>query len=173
MATHSTTLAWRIPWTEGPGGLWSMGSHRVGHDWATNTQTMINMLSGTSQHKEDKFAKSQKRCQLWRRNLTNTTDTTGLGSGGRLSSSRKGKSAQVTLLVRFQLKPGASLVVVWRLRPSSAGGAGVTPDWGTHIPYATQCRQIVFLIQKKTKKKTPTSGIKSSLLIWELRKILS
>ena len=33
MATHSSTLAWRIPWTEEPGGLPSMGSHRVGHDW--------------------------------------------------------------------------------------------------------------------------------------------
>ena len=32
MATHSSILAWRIPWTEGPGGLQSMGSQRVGHD---------------------------------------------------------------------------------------------------------------------------------------------
>ena len=32
MATHSKTLAWKISWTEEPGGLPSMGSHRVGHD---------------------------------------------------------------------------------------------------------------------------------------------
>jgi len=32
MATHSNILAWRIPWTEEPGGLWSIGSQRVGHD---------------------------------------------------------------------------------------------------------------------------------------------
>ena len=32
MATHSSILAWRIPWTEEPGGLQSMGSHRVRHD---------------------------------------------------------------------------------------------------------------------------------------------
>ena len=32
MTTHSSTLAWRIPWTEEPSGLLSMGSHRVGHD---------------------------------------------------------------------------------------------------------------------------------------------
>ena len=31
-ATHSSILAWRIPWTEEPGGLLPMGSHRVGHD---------------------------------------------------------------------------------------------------------------------------------------------
>ena len=36
MATHSTILAWRIPGTAEPGGLLSMGSHRVGHDWATS-----------------------------------------------------------------------------------------------------------------------------------------
>ena len=32
MATHASILAWRIPWTEGPGGLQSMGSQRVRHD---------------------------------------------------------------------------------------------------------------------------------------------
>ena len=32
MATHSSILAWRVPWTEEPGGLWPMGSHRVRHD---------------------------------------------------------------------------------------------------------------------------------------------
>ena len=35
MATHSNILAWRIPWTEEPGGLQSIGSQRVGYDWAT------------------------------------------------------------------------------------------------------------------------------------------
>ena len=34
MATHSSTLAWRIPGTEEPSGLPSMGSHRVGHNWS-------------------------------------------------------------------------------------------------------------------------------------------
>ena len=38
MATHSSTLAWKIPWTEEPGGLQSMGSQRVGHDLATKHQ---------------------------------------------------------------------------------------------------------------------------------------
>ena len=37
MATHSSILAWRIPWTEDPGGLQSMGLKRDGQDWATNT----------------------------------------------------------------------------------------------------------------------------------------
>ena len=33
MAPHSSTPAWKIPWTEEPGGLQSMGSLRIGHDW--------------------------------------------------------------------------------------------------------------------------------------------
>ena len=37
MATHSSVLAWRIPGTAEPGGLPSMGSHRVGHDWSDLT----------------------------------------------------------------------------------------------------------------------------------------
>ena len=36
MALHSSTLAWKTPWTEAPGGLQSMGSLRVRHDWATS-----------------------------------------------------------------------------------------------------------------------------------------
>ena len=35
MAPHSSILAWEIPWTEQPGGLRSLGSQRVGHDWGT------------------------------------------------------------------------------------------------------------------------------------------
>ena len=38
MATHSSILAWRIPWTEEPGGLQSMGSQRVGYNLVTQQQ---------------------------------------------------------------------------------------------------------------------------------------
>ena len=43
MATHSSTLAWEIPWTEEPGRLQSMGSQRVGHDLATKQQQHLCM----------------------------------------------------------------------------------------------------------------------------------
>ena len=39
MAAHSSILAWRIPWTEEPGGLQSMGLQRVGHDWSNLAHT--------------------------------------------------------------------------------------------------------------------------------------
>ena len=42
MALHSCILAWKIQWTEEPGGLWSMGSQRVGYDWANNSWANIN-----------------------------------------------------------------------------------------------------------------------------------
>ena len=40
METHSSILAWRIPWTEKPGGLQSMGSQRLGHNLATKQQQL-------------------------------------------------------------------------------------------------------------------------------------
>ena len=51
MATHSSILAWRIPWTEEPGGLQSVGSQRVRHDLVTkqqndNTDTFWGVASG-------------------------------------------------------------------------------------------------------------------------------
>ena len=50
MATHSSTLAWKIPWTEEPGRLHPVGSQRVRHDWATSLSlfTFIKHGSGTA-----------------------------------------------------------------------------------------------------------------------------
>ena len=47
MASHSSILAWRIPWTVEPGGLQSMWSRRVGHDWAKNTFTFTSWLNSS------------------------------------------------------------------------------------------------------------------------------
>ena len=44
MAVHSSILAWRIPWTEEPGGLWSMGSQRVGHHWGGKVTTNLDSI---------------------------------------------------------------------------------------------------------------------------------
>ena len=44
MAPHSSTLAWKIPWTEEPGGLQSMGSLRVKHDWETSLPLFTFMI---------------------------------------------------------------------------------------------------------------------------------
>ena len=44
VATHSSLLAWRIPWTEEPGRLQSTGLQRVGHDWVTDTFTSLCLI---------------------------------------------------------------------------------------------------------------------------------
>ena len=44
MATHSSILAWRIPWTQEPGRLQSMGSQRIRHDSETNTLQLFSLL---------------------------------------------------------------------------------------------------------------------------------
>ena len=83
MATHSSTLAWKIPWMEEPGGLQSMGSHRVGHDWVTSLSLFTFMhwrrkwqptpvfLPGESQGRWSLVA-----CRLWGRTESDTTDVT-------------------------------------------------------------------------------------------------
>ena len=83
MAPHSSALAWKIPWTEEPGGLQSMGSHRVGHDWATSLSLFIFMhwrrkwqptpvlLLGESQGRGWLVA-----CRLWGRTESDTTEAT-------------------------------------------------------------------------------------------------
>ena len=83
MATHSSTLAWKIPWMEEPGRLQSMGSLRVGHDWATSLSLFMFMhwrrkwqptpvfLPGESQGQG-----SLVDCRLWGRTELATTEVT-------------------------------------------------------------------------------------------------
>ena len=82
-ATHSSTLAWKIPWTEEPGRLQSMGSWRVGHDWATSLSlfTFVHwrrkwqptpvFLPGESQGRGSLLG-----CCLWGRTESDTTEVT-------------------------------------------------------------------------------------------------
>jgi len=59
MATHSSILAWRIPWIEEPGGLQPMGSQRVGHNWVTNTFTSsLGMIISQGNYLEEDLGMS-------------------------------------------------------------------------------------------------------------------
>ena len=83
MATHSSTLAWKIPWMEESGRLQSMGSLRVGHNWATSLSLFIFMhwrrkwqptsvfLPGESQGR-----RSLVGCHLCGRTESDTTEAT-------------------------------------------------------------------------------------------------
>ena len=83
MASHSSTLAWKIPWMEEPGRLQSMGSLRVGYDWVTSLSLFTLMhwrrkwqptpvfLPGESQGR-----RSLVGCRLWGRTESDTTEVT-------------------------------------------------------------------------------------------------
>jgi len=83
MAPHSSTLAWKIPWMEEPGRLQSVGSLRVGHDWATSFSLFTVMhwrrkwlptpvfLPGGSQGRGSLLG-----CRLWGRTESDTTEVT-------------------------------------------------------------------------------------------------
>ena len=60
MATHSTILAWRIPGTAEPGGLLSMGLHRVGHDWSD-----LALLNQTRVHSPNTQQSQSTHTRMW------------------------------------------------------------------------------------------------------------
>ena len=81
MAPHSSTLAWKIPWTEDPGGPQSMGLLRVGHDWATSFSPFTFMHWRRKWQPTPAFlpGESQGRgslvgCRLWGRTESDTTE---------------------------------------------------------------------------------------------------
>ena len=79
MATHSSTLAWKIPWTEEPGRLQSMGWHRVGTQlsdftfmhWRRKWQPTPVFLPGESQGRRNLVG-----CHLWGRTELDMTEVT-------------------------------------------------------------------------------------------------
>ena len=80
MAPHSSTLAWEIPWTEEPGGLQSMGSWRVGHDWMTSLSLLCTGEGNGSPLQysclENPRDRSLVGCRLWGHTELDTTDVT-------------------------------------------------------------------------------------------------
>ena len=83
VATHSSTLAWKIPWMEEPGRLQSMGSLRVGHDWATSLSLFTFMHWRKKWQPTPVFLprESQERqslvgCRLWDCTESDTTEAT-------------------------------------------------------------------------------------------------
>ena len=83
MAPHSSTLAWKIPWTEEPGRLQSMGSLWVGHDWATSLSlfTLMHWRKKWQPTPVFLLGESQGRgslvgCCLWGHTESDTTEAT-------------------------------------------------------------------------------------------------
>ena len=83
MAPHSSTVAWKIPWTEGPGRLQSMGSLRVGYDWATSLSLSTFMHWRRKWQPTPVFLPGESHgqrslvgCSPWGRRESDTTEAT-------------------------------------------------------------------------------------------------
>ena len=83
MAPHSSTLAWKIPWMEEPGRLQSMGSLRVGHDWATSLSLFTLMHWRRKWQPTPVFLPGESQgwgsllgCHLWGHTDLDTTEAT-------------------------------------------------------------------------------------------------
>ena len=83
MAPHSSTLAWKIPWTEDPGSLQTMGSQRVGHDWATSLSLFPFMHWRRKWQPTPLFLPGESQgwgslvgCRSWGRTESDTTEAT-------------------------------------------------------------------------------------------------
>ena len=100
MAPHSSTLAWKIPWTEEPGGLQSKGSVRVRHDWETSLSLFTFMHWRRKWQPTPMFLPGESQgqgslvgCRLWGHTESDTTE--------RLSSSSRSISHLTTVLIFF------------------------------------------------------------------------
>ena len=83
MATHSSTLAWKIPWAEEPGRLQSMGSQRIGHDWATSLSRFTFLQWRRKWQPTPVFLPGESQgqgslvgCHLWGRTESDRTEAT-------------------------------------------------------------------------------------------------
>ena len=83
LATHSSTLAWKIPWPEEPGGLQSMGLLRVRHDWATSLSLFTIMHWRKKWQPTPVFLPGESQgwgsllgCRLWGNTESDTTEAT-------------------------------------------------------------------------------------------------
>ena len=105
MAPHSSTLAWKIPWMEEPGGLQSMGSLRVRHDWVTSLSLFTFMHWRKKWQPTPVFlpGESQRRgslmgCHLWgctESDMTKATCSSSSRSRRELMSWMKSKGGKI------------------------------------------------------------------------------
>ena len=82
MATQFSILAWEIPWTEEPGGLQSMGSHRVGHDRSdlAAAAVAVSWFPGAQRWRSEKARATHSSILAWR--IPGTGEAGGLPSMG-------------------------------------------------------------------------------------------
>ena len=144
MAPHSSTLAWKIPWMEKPGRLQSMGSLRLGHDWATSLSLFTFMhwrrkwqpapvfLSGESQGWG-----SLMDCCLWGRRVGHDWSDLATAAAAAFHQKRRWHPTPVTLAwqIPWTEEPG---------RLQSMGSGRVRHDWATSLSLSLELYLVQF-----------------------------
>ena len=112
MAPHSSTLAWKIPWMEELGRLQSMGSLRVGLDWATSLSLFTFMHWRRKWQPTPVFLPGESQgwgslvgCRLWGRTEQDTTEATQQQqqqSQGSTLLQRQGEMSRIFLIITFR-----------------------------------------------------------------------
>ena len=152
MAPHSSVLAWRIPGTGEPGGLPSMGSHRVGHDWSNlaaaaaakdgKEEVIPNSPQSISIHYMPtgaKYSASEAMLQSWKDRFICTYIFMGyIHICCKDINICHWCACQVALFVSFSLQPCGILqarIMEWVAMPSSRGSS--PPRDPTHVSYVS------------------------------------
>ena len=73
MATHSSILAWRILWTEEPGELQSMGTHRVGHDWSDLAAAAAYVINNNTREEQGKRGMLKQNVYVYKIDIMEST----------------------------------------------------------------------------------------------------
>ena len=154
MATHSSTLAWKIPWTEEPGRLQSMGSLRVRHDWATSLSVFTLMHWRRKWQPTPVFlpGESQGRGAWWAAIYGVAQSRTRLK--WLSSSSSKQREQSFKNLERYETKHSWLVIL---------GAQGTHPSSTTHSIYVTISSFCVPTCQERRlnrmiNKRSPNSG---------------
>ena len=141
MAPHSSTLAWKIPWMEEPGGLLSMGSYRVGHNftftlmhWRRKWQPTPVFLPGKSHG-----WRSLAGYGPWGHKESDTTERVHFHPFRKLMAPRPRLVGPIVTWVNLKhhCRDFPSSPVAKNL-PANAGDAGSIPGPGTKIPQALE-----------------------------------
>ena len=145
MAAHSSILAWRIPGMEEPGGLPSMGSHRVGHDWSDIGAAVGSLEDWCWSWNSSVLATSCKELTYWKRLWC----WEGLGAGGERDN--RGWDGWMASLTRWTWVWVNSGRWWWTGRPGMLrfmGSQGIGHDWVTELNWTEVDKSIACFIKK-------------------------
>ena len=135
VAPHSSTLAWKIPWTEEPGGLQSMGSLRVGHDWAISLSLFTFMHWRRKWQPTPVFLPGESQgqrilvgCCLWGHTELDTTEVTYQQQGHfEINQVVRGASWEAYMQVRKQVKTGHGTTDLFQIGKGVHQGCILSP----------------------------------------------